>query len=142
MPPAHADTINSLLKTPFHCPLVAYLPAEAQNVHQQIIHGTSSQFPALTALLGAITRQDRDIFDGAGHSEDDFHALWDDIIRNTLHLLSCNCESLELEMTRNRIDIYDIGVLKNPLIRTGNFSCCQNQVSIRPPVLNLATPLH
>ena len=113
MPAAHADTIASLLKTPFYCPLVAYLPAEAQNVHQQIIHGTSSQFPALTALLAAITRQDRDIFDGAGHSEDDFHALWDDIIRNTLHLLNFNCQSLEVEMTRNRIDIYDSGVLKN-----------------------------
>ena len=85
-------------------------------------------FPALTALLAAIVRPERDIFDGVKQSEDAFHSLWDDIIRNILHVLLRHSTASDLEMTRNRTDVYNSGVLKD--LARADFLCYLRQALV------------
>ena len=89
IPPASATIVASLLQSPLLMTLHADLLPEARHKHPQIIHGDSNIPQELSTHLGSINLAERDIFmNTMEHSEDDYHFLWDNIIRTTFHFLS------------------------------------------------------
>ena len=106
IPVANAVAVASLLKSPLLVTLGSLDPLNTLAEYSTI-------FPEFSYLLGSIIREDRDIFTNTESSEDDFHSLWDDIIRSPLHVLSRHGAALNLQMTRNRVDAYKSGTTQN-----------------------------
>ena len=70
-----------------------------------------ADFLSLSYVLGGILDQGRDVFTNGIISEDDYHSLWDALIRRPLVYLSQSTRRLSLDFARNATDIFQSGTL-------------------------------
>jgi hypothetical protein len=70
-----------------------------------------ADFLSLSYVLGGILDQGRDVFTSGIISEDDYHSLWDALIRRPLAYLSQSTRRLSLDFARNSTDMFQSGTL-------------------------------